>query len=154
MALSRIKSPTIALLGAMALVGLLTSQTKEDPSDAPVDVIGACLSDWVGEAYIAFVAPLAALGAFFSGSTTVSNLTFAGIHQGVAQNLNWRVAPVLALQCAAAASGNMICLANIIAAKTVVKSDISEGAFIRVTGPICALQLVIITLVSLGFLFQ
>jgi L-lactate permease len=57
-------------------------------------------------------------------------------------------------QTAAAASGSMICLANIIVAKSVVSSELPEGAFIRVTAPICALHCAVLTLVAVSlFMF-
>ena len=97
----RCKGPTIALLGAMALVGLLTSNslvaqaeegggnngTTTTPSDAPTDIIGRNLAQLVGDWYIVFVAPIGAMGAFFSGSTTVSNLTFGAIQESVAGDI-------------------------------------------------------------------
>ena len=44
------------------------------------------------------VAPLGALGAFFSGSVTVSNLMFGPIQKNAAEALHIQVTGVLALQ--------------------------------------------------------
>ena len=169
-ALDRCKGPAVALLGAMALVGLLTASTvhadansnddddddddDDERSDAPADIVGRNLSRWFGGWFVACVAPLAALGSFFSGSATVSNLTFGAIQAQAAGDLGLPVAAVLGLQTAAAASGNMICLGNIIAAKSVCGCDLPEGTFIRRTAPTCALHCLIITVVAALFLYS
>jgi lactate permease len=63
---------------------------------------------------------------------------------------------LLALQAIGGTAGNMICINNIIQARTVVGGramHVSEGSFIRKTAPALAAMLVIGTLVSLLFLF-
>ena len=47
----------------------------------------------------------------------------------------------------------MVCLGNIIAAKSVCDTDISEGAFVRRTAPTCALQCLVVTVVATAFLY-
>jgi L-lactate permease len=114
--LSRLRTPAVALAGAMALVGLLTVRTTPRASslagasdgeydddgarsDAPVDIVGHNLSRWLGRGYdYGVVAPLGALGAFFSGSTTVSNLTFGTIQLGAAGETGASRTAILALQ--------------------------------------------------------
>lgn len=60
------------------------------------------------------------LGAFISGSTTVSNIIFGSVQLSAAQNLNMEPEVLLALQLCGASLGNAICLFNIIAASAVV----------------------------------
>ena len=100
------------------------------------------------------IAPIGAMGSFFSGSATVSNLTFGAIQEKVAEDMGCSIAAVLGLQNAAGASGNMICLGNIIAAKSVCGCAIPEGTFIRKTAPICALHCLVITLIAFAFLYE
>lgn len=60
------------------------------------------------------------LGAFVSGSTTVSNLLFAHLQASAASTVGFPVASILSLQLIGSAVGNMISLANIIAAQSTV----------------------------------
>lgn len=153
----RIQGPSVALLGAMALVGILTQNTTgeddDEASDAPAALVGHNLSDWLGVGYVTVAAALGALGSFFSGSTTVSNLTFAGIQRSAAEDMDVPVMAMLALQTAAAAAGNMICLGNIIAAKSVTSAPHPEGVFIRKTAPVCLVHCVIITVGAVVMLY-
>ena len=76
-----------------------------------------------------FFAPLlGALGAFFSGSNTVSNLTFAPIQAAIAGTLGLDGATVLALQSAGGAMGNMVCIHNIVAVGEVLGLSETRGA--------------------------
>mgnify|MGYP002783630564 FL=1 len=59
------------------------------------------------------------LGAFVSGSTTVSNIIFGASQMAAAKELELNEIFILALQHTGAAIGNAICLFNIIAAATV-----------------------------------
>ncbi len=78
------------------------------------------------------VAPMVgALGAFVSGSNTVSNILFGGFQVGVAENLDISRSAVLALQAAGGATGNMIAIHNVVAVSTIVGILGSEGIIIR-----------------------
>ena len=133
---------------AMVLAAFMPLAAADGTSDAPVEVLGRNLSNWLHRGYVVVAGPVGALGAFFTGSTTVSNLTFAMIQRSVARRIHVSASGLIALQTAAAAAGNSVCLSNIIAAKSVVSSPLSEGTFIRVTAPTCALHLAVITLVA------
>eukprot|EP00956_Cyclotella_meneghiniana_P023345 scaffold45368_cov68-Cyclotella_meneghiniana.AAC.4 len=85
----------------------------------------------------------ASLGSFFSGSTTISNLTFGGIQKIAAETIGTSYTSMLALQAVGASAGNGVCLNNIIAACTVVGLNISEGKIIAQTfKPVLAIALV------------
>jgi L-lactate permease len=63
---------------------------------------------------------------------------------------------MLALQTVGATAGHMVCINNIIGARTVVGGDAlrtSVGAYIQQTAPALALMLVIGTAVALVFFF-
>lgn len=80
------------------------------------------------------VAPfLGEIGAFITGSATVSNLTFSPIQANVATVSQLNPNFVLALQALGAAAGNMICVHNIVAASAVVGLTGKEGAVLRKT---------------------
>lgn len=125
----RLANPAIALLGALSLVQLLTKVSTA----APAFILGTVLSDWFEQAFIIITPLLGALGSFFSGSTTVSNLTFGAIQQLAAESIGISETSLLALQAVGASAGNGICLNNIIAACAVVGLDVGEGAILKET---------------------
>jgi hypothetical protein len=57
---------------------------------------------------------LGILGSFFSGSTTISNLTFAQVQYVAAQNIGVNPYSILALQAIGGTAGNAVCINNII----------------------------------------
>lgn len=63
---------------------------------------------------------IGAFGSFITGSATVSNLMFGNFLNFAAQVMNMNVAIILALELVGASAGNMIALADMISAETVV----------------------------------
>jgi lactate permease len=76
---------------------------------------------------------LGALGTFFAGSATVSNLTFGGIQSSIAQTLDVDRDAILALQSVGAAMGNMVCINNIIAVGSIINLVNQEGSILKRT---------------------
>jgi L-lactate permease len=68
---------TVATLGALVLVQLI----RVGGPGSPAYIVGYYLSTWLAQGFLAISAFLGALGSFFSGSTTVSNLTFGDIQK-------------------------------------------------------------------------
>lgn len=124
----RIARPFIALFGALVMVNLM----MQGGDNAPVILIGKALAALTGESWLLFSSFLGALGSFFSGSNTVSNLTFGGIQQSIAQSSGLDVNLTLALQSVGGAMGNMVCLNNIIAVCSILDGN-AEGKIIRKT---------------------
>jgi lactate permease len=87
---------------------------------SPVTQIGLALADATGRSWPFFAPLLGAVGAFFSGSNTVSNLTFAPIQAAIAGTLGLDRATILGLQSAGGAMGNMVCIHNIVAVGAVL----------------------------------
>jgi lactate permease len=125
----RIARPFIALFGALVMVNLM----MQGGDNAPVILIGKALAALTGESWLLFSSFLGALGSFFSGSNTVSNLTFGGIQQSIAQSSGLDVNLTLALQSVGGAMGNMVCLNNIIAVCSILGIGNAEGKIIRKT---------------------
>lgn len=146
---SRVKSPALALAGALTLVQLMV--VGEDES-APATIIGIVLSDAFGAGWVAVAAAIGALGSFFSGSTTVSNLTFGSVQQIAAEAIGANSNAMLALQVAGASAGNGICLNNIISACAVTGLAIGEGKVIAKTAKFVLAFIVLATLILLAFL--
>jgi lactate permease len=87
---------------------------------APAMLIGRAMAEATGPTWPYFAPLLGVLGSFFSGSNTVSNLTFAPIQAAVAESLLLDRATILALQSAGGAMGNMVCIHNIVAVGAVL----------------------------------
>jgi lactate permease len=126
---ARIRKPVIALFGALIFVQLLTV----DGPRASTRILGDALSDATGDLWIYFASFLGALGSFFSGSNTISNLTFGPIQLRIAQDLALPSTTVLALQTVGAAMGNMVAVHNVVAVCAVLGLKNEEGAILKKT---------------------
>jgi lactate permease len=98
-----------------------------------VQIIGTSFAGAVGAHWPWFAAWLGATGSFFSGSATISNLTFGGIQLSIAGQLGQPPATILALQSVGAAMGNMVCINNIVAVCSILGVAGQEGAIIKRT---------------------
>ena len=147
---SRLANPAIALLGALTLVQLMIRVGDE----APATILGTILSDWFKQGFIVISPLLGALGSFFSGSTTVSNLTFGSIQTIAAESIGTSVTAMLALQSVGASAGNGICLNNIIAACAVVGLNVGEGQILLRTYKYVFANTTIATIVLLAIFFR
>ncbi|WP_245958046.1 L-lactate permease [Psittacicella melopsittaci] len=132
---SSVKLTYVALFGAFVMVKLmmLTPAETNDIKLSMVSVIGQVFSSSMGGAWLYVASYLGAVGAFFSGSNTVSNLTFGSIQQSIAQQIGASETTVLALQSVGGAMGNMVCLNNIIAVASVTNSLSHEGYILKRT---------------------
>lgn len=146
----RLYSPAIALMGALVLVQLMILTGTV----APAFILGTVLADWFQEAFVIICPLLGALGSFFSGSTTVSNLTFGSIQQIAAESIGTSITSMLALQAVGGSAGNGICLNNIIAACAVVGLNVGEGVILFKTYKFVFLCTTVATVVMLAFYFR
>jgi lactate permease len=127
--LARLQNPVIALFGALIFVQLLTI----DGSRASTLILGDALAYWTGDLWVYFAGFLGALGSFFSGSNTISNLTFGPIQLRIAQDLGLSATTMLSLQTVGAAMGNMVAIHNIVAVCAVLGLKDQEGAILQKT---------------------
>jgi lactate permease len=102
-----------------------------DGDRASTMILGDALANVAGGAWKYFAPFLGALGSFFSGSTTISNLTFGGIQASIAADIGMDPGILLALQCAGAAMGNMVCIHNIVAVCAVLTLANVEGEILK-----------------------
>jgi lactate permease len=126
---ARIWKPVIALFGALIFVQLLTI----DGHRASTRILGDGLAGGTGDLWIYFAGFLGALGSFFSGSNTISNLTFGPIQLRIAQDLALPITTMLAVQTVGAAMGNMVAIHNIVAVCAVLGLKNEEGAILKKT---------------------
>jgi len=132
--LSSIKGAALALVPTLALVQVFTnSGINGNDLVAMPEYIALSMAATLGGGWV-FVAPyLGILGAFITGSATVSTLTFSPIQYNVAMEMGLNTNVILAQQVAGAAAGNMICVHNVVAASAVVGLVGKEGEIIRKT---------------------
>ncbi|UTV28770.1 L-lactate permease [Photobacterium atrarenae] len=141
---SRIKIPFIALVGALIMVKFMMVGDES----SPIMTTGQAFADLMGANWQWVASYLGALGAFFSGSATVSNLTFGGIQQTIAHTVGLPETTILALQSVGASMGNMVCINNIIAVSTILGIANKEGYIIKRTVVPMVIYGVIVGLVS------
>ena len=121
--------PLLALFGALVMVKFM----MVGGDNSMVKTIGNSFAQIAGTNWAYFASYLGAIGAFFSGSNTVSNLTFGSIQHSIATQVHLPTDTVLALQSVGGAMGNMVCINNIIAVCSVLDVQNQEGAIIKKT---------------------
>lgn len=122
-------NPFLALVGALIMVKLMLV----GGDGSMVKIIGKSFADATGQYWTLFASYLGAVGAFFSGSNTVSNLTFGSVQLSTAELTGLSASLVLALQSVGGAMGNMVCINNIIAVSSVLNLEKQEGTIIKKT---------------------
>jgi lactate permease len=125
----RLRSPSVTLVGALIMVQLMTL----GGDSAQTTIIGRTFATVTGKGWPFFAPVLGALGAFFAGSATVSNLTFAGIQDSIALTLGFDRTSILALQSIGAAMGNMIAISNIVAVCSILGLVNRDGFVLKRT---------------------
>lgn len=123
----RMWKPLVALSATLVFVKLLMVGGERSCAM----VVGHSLAAWVGQGWQFCAAFLGAVGAFFAGSNTVSNLTFAGIQNAIAVKLNLDRTTILALQHVGGAAGLMVSIHHVVAACAVLGINDAEGEIIK-----------------------
>jgi lactate permease len=126
----RLSGPSITLVGALIMVQLMTLGGDQ----AQTKIIGRQFAAVMGKSWPFFAPVLGALGSFFSGSATVSNLTFAGIQDSIAHTLGFERTSILALQSVGAAMGTIISISNIVAVCSILGLVNQEGFILKRAG--------------------
>ncbi|MDI1313717.1 L-lactate permease, partial [Prosthecobacter sp.] len=136
---ARMRQPLLALLGALVFVRLLMVGGR----DSAVMLIGHSLAAATGGWWQYLAAYLGALGSFFAGSCTISNLTFGPIQDSIATQMSLERTTILALQSVGGAMGNMVAVHNIVAVCSVLGLGNAEGEILKKTlGPMLIYGLV------------
>lgn len=131
-ALKRITGPALALMFAVALVEIF-KQSAHNALDYPSMPLAMAkgAAALAGGAWPLFASFVGALGAFITGSNTVSNLLFSEFQYGLAEQMHLPRQIIVALQLVGGSMGNMVCIHNIVAASAVVGLTGAEGAIIK-----------------------
>lgn len=125
----QVSEPFFALLGGVTMVKFMLLNGDQ----SMVSIIGMSLAAATGPYWGLFASYLGAIGAFFSGSATISNLIFGGVQQSIATQTGLNMTSILAMQSVGGAMGNMTCVNNIIAASSVSGVRRQEGFIMQKT---------------------
>ena len=141
----KMKAATIALIASVALVKIFQG-SGINPSIASEVAAGTAtylpsmplamataIAGLLGSVWPMFASFIGGLGAFITGSNTVSNMLFGQFQWDIAGQLNLPRVVVLAAQSTGGAMGNMVCIHNIVAACTVVGLIDREGDILKKT---------------------
>ena len=113
------------------------------------------LAVYVKNNFLPLLAPfVGAFGSFLTGSVTISNLMFGNFLAVAAGDLGFSVDRILALAVVGAAAGNMIALADILAAETVVGLKHKEREILKGVIVPCLIYVGLVGLVGMLFFSQ
>lgn len=142
--IDQVSGAAIAIVFGLALVQVLSFTPEGGESMMRTMAMGLAM---VGKTAFVVLSPfIGVLGAFVSGSATVSMTLFTNLQYDTATALN--VVPVfaVAMQCVGAAVGNMVCINNAVAASATIGTTGCEGKLIKLN----AVPMVIYALVTVA----
>ena len=140
-ALKQVKGAAIALLFGVAMVNIFrfTSMPAEKiPAGVAEGVtysmlysMAKGLADIAGSSFLVISPFIGVLGAYMSGSNTVSNTLFSSLQFTTAGLVGLPYVLIVALQNNGGAIGNMICVNNVVSACATTGTNGNEGKIIR-----------------------
>lgn len=148
--IEQVTGATIALIFGVAMVQLmLNSSINEAGLGSMTTVVATSAANVFGQVW-PFISPfIGVLGAFISGSNTVSNILFAGFQFDIATQLEMSRVLIVSLQIVGGAIGNMICVNNVVAACATVGAMGSEGLLIRRNIVPCVIYSILASVITL-----
>jgi len=155
--LKQISGAAIAIIFGLALVQIMRYSGSNDVNDdgikSMIFYMAEALSKVGQKLYLIFAPLIGILGAFVSGSNTVSDTLFTNLQYQSALNLDLNAVIVVALQVIGGAIGNMICVNNTVAACATVGSSGKEGKIIRINLIPTAIYTAVVIIVAAIALF-
>ena len=132
--ISMVTGAAIALFFGIAMVQLFKmsgAQFNNSGMDSMLIVMANGLADLFGTAYIVVAPIIGVIGAFISGSATVSCTLFSTLQFAAATRLGLAPMLILAMQVMGGAMGNMVCVNNIVSACATCGTVGREGSLMR-----------------------
>ena len=142
----QISGAAVALLFGVAMVNLYR-YTGTGAGDSMLYTLANAMAALFSHAYFIAAPLIGVLGAFMSGSNTVSNTLFAPIQYETATILGISQVLIVALQCMGGAIGNMICVHNIVAVCATAGTNGEEGRLIRTNILPCLIYAMIVAII-------
>ena len=148
--LKMVSGAAIALFFGVAMVNLFryTNLDNEAIGGSMLVIMAKALADIFQKAYIIIAPIIGVIGAFISGSNTVSNTLFAALQFQAAQLAGLPVAIVVALQCNGGAIGNMVCVNNVVSACATTGTNGNEGKIIRTNALPCLMFCIVVAVIA------
>jgi lactate permease len=145
---------TALALGAAVLMARVFINSSVNGAGLPSMPLALAegMSALAGQTWPLFAAGVGMVGAFVSGSVTVSNMMFSLFQFGVAENLGTSAPLILALQTVGASAGNVICVSNVVAAAATVGLLGREGVLMRQLLPVVVYYLAMAGVLGMGWL--
>ena len=153
-ALNQVKGAAIALLFGVAMVNIFRYTAMPDAPGGVTNysmlyAMAKGLADIAGSAYLIIAPFIGVLGAYMSGSNTVSNTLFSSLQFQTAGMVGLPYVFIVALQNNGGAIGNMICVNNVVSACATTGTNGNEGRIIR-TNIIPCVTFCIVVIVVMG----
>jgi len=156
--IKQLKNAVLALLFGVALVQIMRFTNYSFPlgeTEAMTTEIARALANTFGGVYTLIGPMIGSLGAFVSGSHTVSNVMFYGLQMEAAEFLGLPIVLALIGQTAGASIGNMVAIHNAVSISATTGATGSEGkmiaaAFIPFILCIFAVSLILFLYLALG----
>ncbi len=143
----QISGAALALLFGLALVEIM--KYKNGAGVSMMDEMANALA-MVGQELYVLISPfIGVLGAFVSGSATVSMNLFTNLQYETASALDLPTVFIISMQCVGAAVGNMVCINNAVAASATIGVTGREGKLIKRN----AIPMLIYTLITVAIFY-
>ena len=145
--IKQVSGAALALIFGLALVEVM--KYKNDLGTSMLDEMANALA-MVGKSLYILIAPfIGVLGAFVSGSATVSMNLFTNLQFNTATVLNIPPVLIVSMQCVGGAVGNMVCINNAVAASATIGTTGREGKLIKIN----AIPMLIYTLITVAIFY-
>ena len=150
----QITGAAIALFAGVALVQLmLNSDINQANLPSMMTVMAQTAASFAGQSFPLFSLFIGVLGAFMSGSATVSNILFASFQFETATILAMPQVLLVALQNIGGSVGSMICVNSIVAVCATVGINGVEGKLIRRNAIPCFIYGILVTILLTGLIY-
>lgn len=138
-----------ALVFGVAMVQIMmNSGINTSGMDSMLLVAAQAMADLTGKAFPVISPIIGILGAFISGSCTVSCVMFTPLQFNTALLIGTNPIYTCALQCAGGALGNMICINNVVSVSATTGAAGHEGRIISVNLVPMAIYVVLVLIVA------
>ncbi len=143
----QVSGAALALLFGLALVQIM--KYKNAAGLSMMDEMANALAMVGKELYVLISPFIGVLGAFVSGSATVSMNLFSNLQYNTATVLELPTVYILSMQCVGGAIGNMVCINNAVAASATIGVTGREGKLIKIN----AIPMVIYALITVALFY-
>lgn len=146
----QVSGAALALLFGVAMVNIFRYSSTAFMQDSMLVTMAKGIANVSGKGFVVVSPLIGVLGAFMSGSNTVSDTLFSALQFETATILALPQVLIVALQNQGGAIGNMICINNVVAACATTGTIGNEGKIIRINIFPCIIFCAIVVIVLGG----